>query len=265
MDGGFVDIHCHVLPALDDGPTGWDESLRMAEIAVQEGVAALVATPHQLGGFSHNSAERIRSRWEEFRQLLAENDIPLRVELGADVRLEPELPQKIADGSVLTLGRAGRYVLVELPAEVVLRVESLFPALRRLDVRPVLTHPERSLPLARDIHFLRQWVDLGGIIQLTGASLLGAFGLHVQSAAERLLREGLVHVVATDAHGARRRRPLFRRVYQRLCEVAGSPVADLLCKENPSRVLAGQEVVAPPALTAGPLPRIFSWLWRKAG
>jgi protein-tyrosine phosphatase len=261
----FVDIHCHILPGLDDGPSDWEESLRMAEIAAAEGVTTLVATPHQLGNYHHNTVSRIRGRWEEFRSRLASDGIPIQVELGAEIRLEPELPEKIASGEVLPIGDHGRYVLVELPSDSCCAVENLLKKLRRIGVTPILTHPERSVVIARNQEFLRQWVGGGGLIQITGASLTGSFGLVVQSAAERLLREGLVHLVASDAHGAIRRRPLWRRVYERLAELGGPDWADLLCRENPARVLAGQDLLEVPAISIGVFPKLFRWFSRKVG
>jgi protein-tyrosine phosphatase len=261
----FVDIHCHILPGLDDGPSDWEESLRMAEIAAAEGVTTLVATPHQLGNYHHNTVSRIRGRWEEFRSRLASDGIPIQVELGAEIRLEPELPEKIASGEVLPIGDHGRYVLVELPSDSCCAVENLLKKLRRIGVTPILTHPERSVVIARNQEFLRQWVGGGGLIQITGASLTGSFGLVVQSAAERLLREGLVHLVASDAHGAIRRRPLWRRVYERLAELGGPDWADLLCRENPARVLAGQDLLEVPAISSGVFPKLFRWFSRKVG
>ena len=261
----FVDIHCHILPGLDDGPSHWQESLRMAQIAVAEGVTTVVATPHQLGNYPHNTVSRIRGRWEEFCSRLASEGIPLRVELGADIRLEPELPEKIANGEVLPIGDHGRYVLVELPSDSCCAVENLLKKLRRIGVTPILTHPERSVVIARNQKFLRQWVAGGGLIQITGGSLTGSFGLVVQSAAERLLGEGLVHLVASDAHGATRRRPLWRRVYERLAELGGPDWADRLCRENPARVLAGQQVLEVPPISIGFFPKLFAMFSRKAG
>jgi protein-tyrosine phosphatase len=264
-DVGFVDVHCHILPGLDDGPSDWEESLRMAQLAVAEGVTTLVATPHQLGAYSQNSVELIRERGEEFRRRLASEGIELQVQLGADIRLEPELPEKVAEGEVLCLGEPARFVLVELPSEVTCPVGSLLKKLGRLGVTPILTHPERSLLLARNQEFLRQWVADGGLIQVTGASLTGSFGLVVQSVAERLLREGLVHLVASDAHGATCRRPLWRRVYQRLAELGGPDWARLLCQENPARVVTGQDVLEVPPISIGILPKFWGWLSRKVG
>lgn len=263
MDDGFVDIHCHILPGLDDGPPSWEDSLRMAELAVRQGVCVLVATPHQLGAYYHISAEAIREKWAVLRRKIEEAGLPLRLECGADIHIEPELPAKLLRGEVLPLSPAGKYVLVEPPWDVLIPIGGVLRTLRNHGFEPILTHPERIPVLSRQIELLRNWVAEGGLIQLTGGSLIGAFGLEVQARAERLLREGLVHVVASDAHGPLRRRPLWLRVYERLEELVGEDVAELLCRENPHRILSGQEVVTP-QVPSGCLPRILRWMYRKA-
>ncbi|MCS7237510.1 MAG: hypothetical protein NZ899_04485 [Thermoguttaceae bacterium] len=264
MEGaGFVDIHCHILPGLDDGPSDWQEALQMARLAVAQGVTHLVATPHQLGAFSSNSATKIADVFSEFQRRLAQLELPLKVFLGADVRIEPELPARLIRGEVLPIGPAGRYVLVELPFDVSLPLLPVLEGIRAAGFRPILTHPERSLAVGRHLEELRRWVNGGGVIQLTGGSLVGSFGVEVQARAERLLREGLVHVVASDAHGALKRRPLWRRVYERLEELLGEEPADLLCHDNPACILAGQDVCLP-ELPSGCLPRLLRWMYRKA-
>lgn len=260
---GFVDIHCHILPGLDDGAVDWQESLQMARLAAAQGVSHLVATPHQLGVFAANSAGRIREGVAQLRQLLAQEGIPLQVFAGADIRIEPELPARLARGEVLAIEPGGRYVLVELPFDAALPLLPVLEQIRAVGFRPILTHPERTLAPGRHLEELRRWVSGGGVIQLTGGSLIGSFGIEVQARAERLLREGLVHVVASDAHGALKRRPLWRRVYERLVELVGQESAELLCRHNPASILAGKDVRLP-ELPAGCLPRILRWMYRKA-
>ncbi len=263
-DQSFVDIHCHILPGLDDGPSTWEESLQMAEFAVSQGVVTLVATPHQLGAFSQNSADIIRETWKEFKDKLNEENIPLQVECGADIRIEPELPAKVARGEILPLGPAGRYVLVEPPPDVAIPLGWVVDALKPLGLTPILTHPERAGLLSRQLDLLRHWVAKGGLIQLTGGSLMGAFGLEVQARAERLLYEGLVHVVASDAHGIFRRRPLWQRFYERLKELVGSQGADLLCRQNPRRIIHGQKILSLD-ITGISLVRIVRRILLRAG
>ena len=137
----FVDIHCHMLPGLDDGAHDWQESLAMAQLAVQDGIGLVVVTPHQLGNFAHNRGELIRQRTREFQGLLDHHGLPLRVVPGADVRIEPELLPKLRAGEVLTLADRGRYVLLELPHEVYFPLERLLGELERAGMVGILSHP----------------------------------------------------------------------------------------------------------------------------
>src|SRR5688572_13115579 len=104
MSSGFVDIHCHLLPGIDDGAKDWDESLAMSRLAVDDGTTTIVATPHQLGSFRHNLGDSIRGHVAQLQQRLKAADLPLRVLPGADVRIEEDLVPRLAAGEVLTLG-----------------------------------------------------------------------------------------------------------------------------------------------------------------
>ena len=121
----FVDIHCHLLPEIDDGAANWDESLAMARMAVADGIGVVVATPHQLGAFSHNSAPKIRLAVEELQSRLEAERIPLQVLPGADVRIETDLAARLGRDEVLSLADNGRYVLLELPHEMYFPLDRL--------------------------------------------------------------------------------------------------------------------------------------------
>ncbi len=245
---GLIDLHCHILPGLDDGAADWEESLQMARLAIAEGISAIVATPHQLGAFDHNSAALIRSRCAELQALLVQQQIPLEVRPGADIRIEPDIPERLRNGEVLTLADLGRYVLLELPHESSFPLGKLLQRLQAQEVVPVLSHPERNLELSRKPDAVRRLVEAGVVIQVTAGSFLGAFGPIAQAAAEQFLARGLIHVVATDAHGARRRRPLIRRAFEHLVSRVGWDVAMLLCRDNPQAIIRGEAVASPSEL-----------------
>src|SRR5690242_20395363 len=118
MTSSFVDIHCHLLPGIDDGAKNWDDTLAMARMAVSDGTSTIICTPHQLGSFSHNEGDAIRNLVTEARERLAAEQIPLNVLPGADVRIEPGMVESIHRGEVLSLGDYKRHVLLELPHEL---------------------------------------------------------------------------------------------------------------------------------------------------
>jgi protein-tyrosine phosphatase len=253
MANSFVDIHCHLLPGIDDGAKDWDETLAMARLAVDDGTATIIATPHQLGNFGHNRGEDIRRLVAEVQQRIDAARIPLTVLPGADVRIEPDMVERLARGDVLTLGDHRRHVLLELPHELYLPLEPLLEQLSRRKIVGILSHPERNQGILRQPDVLAPLVEAGCLLQITAGSLCGTFGPECQKFCEWLLAEGLVHFVSTDAHGPRSRRPLMQRAFDRAHELVGETTALELCSGNPGRVAAGQSV--PPGRREPPRQR----------
>jgi protein-tyrosine phosphatase len=244
MSYSFVDIHCHLLPGIDDGAKDLDESLAMARVAVEDGTTTIVATPHQLGNFGHNRGDDIRRRVGEVQQTLDREQIPLKVLPGADVRIEPDMIAGLASGDVLTLGDHRSHVLLELPHELYLPLEPLLAELARRNIVGILSHPERNMGILRQPNVLPPLVEAGCLLQVTAGSVCGTMGDVCQEFSEWLLAEGMVHFIATDAHGQRSRRPLMRRAFERVAELTDESTAIALCSENPGRVAAGEAVTA---------------------
>ena len=240
----LVDIHCHLLPRMDDGATSWEQSLAMARMAVADGIGTIVVTPHQLGAFAHNAGELIRTRTQELQQYLDSHRVPLQVLPGADVRIEPGLAELLHGGQVLTLGDHRKHVLLELPHELYFPLEEVLSSLHRFRMVGILSHPERNQGLLKQPQLIRPLVAAGCLMQVTCGSLMGTFGPAPRQLAEWLLREGLVHFLATDAHSDTARRPLMRRAFDRAGEIAGQDVAVDLCCRNPTAVAEGREVAA---------------------
>jgi protein-tyrosine phosphatase len=242
MTTSFVDIHCHVLPAVDDGARDWDEALTMAGLAAADGTTTIIATPHQLGSFGHIRGDAIRRAVAELRQRLAAADVPVKVLPGADVRIDDALVERVLSGDVLTLGDHGRHVLLELPHELYLPLESLVERLARHQLVAILSHPERNEGILCRPDVLEPLVEAGCLLQVTAGSLCGSFGHGCQQLAESLVVGGLAHLVATDAHGAKSRRPLMRRAFDRVIQLADAETAVALCCKNPALVAAGRHV-----------------------
>jgi len=262
---GLTDIHCHILPGIDDGAADWHEALAMAELAADEGIRAIVATPHQLGGYVDNRPAIIRSRSAQLQQLLAQKGIPITIYPGADVRIEPELPELIRSGQVLTLADNGRYMLLELPHETFFPLQSLLRRLAVLGVRGILSHPERNRAILRQPQLAEQIVEIGCLMQVTAGSLLGSFGPQVQRLAEWLIIEGLAHFVATDAHGSRSRRPLLGQAMDQVARLTDRETAWRLCVENPAAVVAGRGIRPNGPVERATPQRSRHWFpWRRA-
>ncbi len=259
----FVDIHCHLLPGIDDGAKSWGDALAMAKIAVDDGIVSTIATPHQLGAFSHNDGKRIRSLADQLQSHLREQGVALNVLPGADVRVEPDMVSALQRGDVLTLGDHGKHVLLELPHEVYLPLDTVLDQLHKVGLIGILSHPERNQGLLRQPDLICPLVEAGCLMQVTAGSLMGNFGARSQALAERMLRDHCVHFIATDAHGQMARRPLMERAYQRVVELVGREVADSICRRNPARVAHGQTFRTDPPRQHR--PHLARWLpWRKA-
>lgn len=229
---------------MDDGPASWHEAIDMARLAVDDGVRKIVVTPHQLGAYRQNGVDRIRARTRELQERLAEADVPLTVLPGADVRIEPDLVDDWRSGRIMSLADHHRHLLLELPHELYLPLDSLLTRLRSAGCIGILSHPERNQGLLTDAAIVPRLVDAGCLIQITASSLLGGFGRSSQQFAESLLQHGCVHFVASDGHGVNSRRPLLRAASERVAMLTDQDtVRDLFC-DYPNRVTQGREVPA---------------------
>jgi protein-tyrosine phosphatase len=260
----FVDLHCHLLPGLDDGPATWSESIGMAEMAVADGTGTIVATPHQLGSYGGNGGATIRQHVARLQQQLTARNIPLCVLPGADVRIEPDLVSRIAGGEVLTVADRKRHVLLELPHEIYLPLERLLAELKAAGVVGILTHPERNQGILGSPGVLRSLIERGCLLQVTAASLMGAFGERIRAFCEQLIRQEMVSFVSSDAHGTQSRPPGLGPAFRRVAELAGRSTAIALFCGNPARVVAGR-AVQPAATKADRAPWAKRLFWKRAG
>ena len=247
-DLDIIDIHSHLLPGLDDGPATVRDSLRMCELYHAQGVRTVVATPHMCDPRFDVTPEAVRLGARQLSEACRERGIDLKVLPGADVRLQPELLEDLDAGNVLTVADGGRYLLLELPLQLVPRMDNLLFQLAVRNVAPILTHPERNLELSRGPARLADLIERGCLVQITAVSLLGGFGRLAKRATERFVKSGLVHVVASDAHSPKgSRRPQFEPVVERLlCLVGEERTFELLCA-NPDRIVRGVPLGTPGA------------------
>jgi len=259
----FVDIHCHLLPGLDDGAATLDDALAMARMAADDGIRTIVATPHQLGNHSHNMGATIRAAATQFQQQLAQSKVPLQVLPGADVRIEPDLVRKIRLGEVVTLADRRRHVLLELPHDVFVPLDRLLAELKAAHLVGILSHPERNRGILNRPDVLHPLLECGCLLQITAGSLLGAFGSQVMHFAESMIEQGLVHFVSTDAHGIHGRPPLLNEAFHRITELANQATAIALCSRNPAAVAKGETI----PLKCPPPKKPFwaSWFQRGIG
>jgi protein-tyrosine phosphatase len=241
---GYIDIHCHCLPGVDDGPVTKAESLALCRALVEDGVTTVIATPHQLGRFSDsNEVEEIRENVSVLNEELKTNDIPLIILPGADVRVDERICELLQTDRILTLADGGKYILLELPHEVFIDITPLLAGLASMDVQAIISHPERHPILVNETKILLKWQKLSAHLQVTSASLLGQFGLTAQKAAWNFLTSGLVSFIATDSHDLEVRKPCMKAAFEYISTKLSYTIARLVCIENPLRVIKGQDII----------------------
>lgn len=211
----MYDLHCHILPGLDDGAQSVEDSLALARIAIEEGITHIVATPHHRDGFFVNEHDLVRERVEHFNEILAEKGFPLTILPGQEVRHYDQLIKDLEQKrGVMTLNDS-KYLLLELPHDSVPRhIEETIHELQVLGMVPIIAHPERNKELAADHEKLFSLVSMGALAQVTAQSVAGGFGRKVQELGLELCRRDLIHIVASDAHDLKRRPFAMKEAYQ---------------------------------------------------
>lgn len=233
----MIDLHCHLLPGIDDGPPDLETSLAMARMAVADGITVTACTPHILPGLYNNSGPQIRQALEAFRAALARAEIPLRLCTGADVHVSPDLKEGLKSGRVLTLNDT-RYFLFEPPHHVPSpQLEAHAFGLQAAGYVPVLTHPERLSWIESYYEIFERMAERGVWMQLTAGSLVGRFGRRPRYWAERMLDEGLCHILATDAHDPVKRMPLLAEARDAAARRIGEEEATNLVETRPQGIL----------------------------
>jgi protein-tyrosine phosphatase len=249
QDLGMIDLHCHIIPGVDDGAADLSVSIAMAKAFIADGVSVVACTPHILPGLYHNTGPEIRRATAELQKRLQQDGIPLRLVNGADNHLVPDFLTQLRAGQLLSLADT-RYVLVEFPHHVAPpRLEEAMFQLITGGVVPILTHPERLSWIGPHFDVIKKLKTMGVWMQVTAGSLTGVFGRNALYWAERMLGEGLVHLLATDAHDANRRPPILGRGREAAAKRVGDGEAWHLVMTRPYGVLRN----APPADLPQPL------------
>lgn len=260
----MIDLHCHMLPGIDDGPVSMDISLAMARCAVADGITVTACTPHIYPGLYENTKQSILAAIAVFRETLAQEGIPLRLVEGADTHLAPDLVGQLKAGKVPTLN-GSRYFLFEPPHHVAPpRLEENVFSLLAAGFIPVITHPERLTWLDDHYAAFGRMVKSGAWIQLTAGSLTGRFGKRPQYWAERILDEGLCHIIATDSHHIERRPPLLSEGRDAAIRRLGVREAEHLVVTRPQGILDNAyPSELPPLPEAKANPSVQKGFWRS--
>ena len=261
----MIDLHTHVLPAVDDGVETEDEAVELVRLAVQDGVRVIVATPHCRDGFYVNDRARVIDGVARLRERLARERVEVTIEPGAEVHLCPDLVERVRDGRAPTLGDNGRTLLLELSlSQYPVELENLVFQLRLAGIDVVFAHPERIRFFQDDLRRYEAVVRAGAYGQITTGSILGLFGRTAREFSTELLRKGLVHVLASDAHNVRGRPPVLGPALARAATLVGERRALAMVQQVPAALLAGREPEVPPVESPTLTRRgLFGWLVRR--
>lgn len=236
----MVDIHCHILPGVDDGPENMEDALEMARMAVRCGVTDLAATSHFRG--DGQDYEPLKNRFRQLSEALEQEGIPLKLHLGAEILCLEQTGELARAGKLPTIGDTG-YVLCEFCFDNSYDfMDMVLEDISDAGYRPVIAHPERYHAIRQDPLRLRRWIRRGYVIQVNKGSVLGAFGSGVRTAAKHLLDMGAVHILASDAHSSLRRTTDLYGLREYLLERYPPEYVRLLLEENPGRLLRGERM-----------------------
>jgi protein-tyrosine phosphatase len=257
----LIDLHCHLLPGVDDGPESIADSVAMARVAADDGITTIVATPHRSAwSYSAPPADAAR-RCDEVREACRQAGCLVEIALGGESYLVPDLADQVQSGLALTIN-GGRYLLVEWPyTQYPVFADDVLFGLQLRGIVPVIAHAERYNVVRRDVHWLESLVRRGIVIQVTAASLLGEQGPAARKLVETILAENLAHVIATDSHSVQRRAPRLRAAFDRASELVGPERARALVEDVPRLVLENRAVELPAPVTHR--PRSFWSFWRS--
>ncbi len=260
----MIDLHSHILPGVDDGSPDFATSLAMAQMAVADGIEVMACTPHFLPGRYDNSADDVRIRVTELSQRLFQEGINLKLVVGADAHIRADFLERLNNNQILRL-HDSRYVLFEpsflgLPPQL----EDILGQILNSGYVPVLTHPERFKWIEGHYAIFERLSQAGVWMQITAGSLTGKFGIRAQYWAQKMLADGLVNVLASDAHNITSRPPILSEALEIATRELGQAEARHLVFTRPKAVLEnlpfGATDPLPPDIKK---PVLSVSIWRK--
>ena len=258
----MIDIHAHLLPAIDDGAENLEESIKMAASAFDAGTEIMVVTPHTLNGIYKNNRKIILDNLKKTKESLVRNNIKLKLIPGTDAALTPELIPYLESGDLMTINDSGKYILAELPPYY--ETDKIYKIIFDLQVHgitPIITHPERDSLILKNVDILRGLLDRGCLSQITAMSITGGFGKVIKDFSTYLIENQLVHVVASDCHSVDKRGPSMKSAFTMLSNLAGDEYARNMALNYPMSIIDGETIDIPPYKNE--TRKRSGWFWRK--
>ena len=258
----MIDIHSHILPEIDDGPPDWETSIEMCRIAAADGITTMVASPHMLDGMYNVKREVIIASVDKLKDRLHQENINLTVLPGADIHVDIDFVDLLRQGKLVTINETGKYVLIEFPHDgLPPSVDKLLFSIQVAGVTPIITHPERHHLVQNRLNLVSQWAEAGNLIQITAASLTGEMGKPARECSLKLLKMGLVHLIASDAHSATWRSPGLSKARKIVTEILSEESADEIFIIRPQMIIDGEnfEIPSPNENALETKKTFFNW------
>lgn len=241
----MVDLHCHILPGIDDGSANMEESIAMAESAIADGITHVVATPHSSSQYHFDFAQ-VRELRDELQNKIGDK---LKIATGCDFHLNPENLSSLRSDAWPYCINQHNFLLLEFNEfSIPPSIDQTLHAIQLAGVQPIITHPERNGILRAHPERLKKWVRQGCFAQVTGGALTGGFGPSAQQDALRWIGQGLIHFVASDAHNTRNRPLRLQSAYNVVVDRFGQEKAHALFQDNPLAAFEGRELPHVPEL-----------------
>lgn len=238
----MIDIHCHILPNVDDGSESLEESIEMAKIAESEGITKIVNTSHCHFDFKYKKGNELKLELEKFNQALKEENINIEVLLGNELYYTSDLIERFDELDFFSMNNS-KYILMEFsPINFPKNIEDVIYEIKIRGYIPIIAHAERYKQVQEDVNIVLDCIKEGALIQVNASSILGKNGEKAEDTSKKLLDNNMVHFVATDAHSSNRRRPLIKDSYNYILKNYGKEVSEKLFIENPTAVIENRDI-----------------------
>lgn len=238
----MVDLHCHLLPGIDDGSKNMEISLRLAKEATENGVTHALLTPHHMNGRYVNHKRDVIRLTSEFRKQLEAHQIPLTVFPGQEVRINGQLIDALDKDDILFADEDNRYLMLEFPDDDVPHyTNQMIFALQQRGIIPVIVHPERNTKIMDHPELLYQLLEKGCLSQITASSYVGTFGKKVEDFSKKLIANGQGYLFASDAHDLPGRKYEMRQAFDKLGQEFGQELAERYA-DNARAIINGENV-----------------------
>lgn len=259
----MIDIHCHIVPNIDDGAKNLDDALEMAKIAYNEGIRQIINTSHYHPSFNYIKGKELLNRVKEFNNILKLNNIDIEIFIGNELYYSEDIIEIIEQKEFYSLNNS-RYLLIEFsPLNFPKNILDIIYEIKIRGYIPILAHVERYKAIHENINLIYECINEGALIQVNSSSIIGKNGNEIKKVSNILLDNNMIHFVATDAHSSIRRRPIVKETYNYIVKKYGEKRAQTLFIQNPSKVINNEELYIESPIRYEKSKGFFKKIFRK--